>query len=59
MKAWGLPLIVASVYAATAASFAIEQKGLPRLELVGDKEVWNGDEPQRRLDEMRRRHGIA
>jgi len=43
----------ATFYASVAASFTIEQFGLPRLEPNGK---WNGNDPLRRLDELRRRH---
>ncbi|OCF33183.1 hypothetical protein I316_05228 [Kwoniella heveanensis BCC8398] len=47
----------ASIYAATAASFAIEQKGLARLTQAADggEERWNGVDPWRRLRELERR----
>jgi hypothetical protein len=45
------------MYAATAASFAIEQKGLPRLDSTGGKERWNEDDPYRRLEDLRQRMG--
>jgi len=51
-------LMIASLYAATAASFAIEQKGLPRLTVVNGHERWNDDDPLRRLEELRQRSGI-
>ncbi|KIJ56538.1 hypothetical protein M422DRAFT_22703 [Sphaerobolus stellatus SS14] len=42
----------AAFYASVAASFAIEQFGLPRLH--GGK--WNGDDPRKRLEELHARH---
>jgi len=48
----------ASIYAATAASFAIEQKGLPRLTVENGHERWNEDDPLRRLEELRQRPDI-
>lgn len=46
----------ASYFAATAASFAIEQKGLPRFTTSSDgREVWNGDDPWDRLHSLMRR----
>ena len=48
-------LMIASLYAATAASFAIEQKGLPRLTIENGHERWNEDDPLRRLQELRQR----
>lgn len=47
--------MIASLYAATAASFAIEQKGLPRLTIENGHERWNEDDPLRRLQELRQR----
>ncbi|KAK4687815.1 hypothetical protein P7C73_g2305, partial [Tremellales sp. Uapishka_1] len=44
-------LKVASIYASTAASFAIQQKGLPTIE-AGERELWNGDNVWDRLAEM-------
>ncbi|WWC57967.1 uncharacterized protein I303_100502 [Kwoniella dejecticola CBS 10117] len=43
---------IASIYAATAASFTIEQRGLPTLTKHIHGERWNGDDPWRRLREM-------
>jgi len=48
-----LELMTASLYAAAAASFAIEQKGLPRLTIENGHERWNEDAPLRRLQELR------
>ncbi|TFK43159.1 Ribokinase-like protein [Crucibulum laeve] len=47
-------------YASVSASFIIEQEGLPRFSQStddGDTSTWNGDSPQRRLDELRKQHG--
>ena len=41
----------ASIYASTAASFAIQQRGLPRLE----NNLWNGEDPWTRLGRMQDR----
>jgi hypothetical protein len=65
----GDDLIEAAVYATVASSFVIEQwvraspveqraasdhaQGLPSLDADGQ---WNGDRPNRRLEELRRRH---
>lgn len=46
----------AVLYAAVSASFVIEQEGLPSMEPGGGS--WNGDSPQRRLSDLRRRSGI-
>ncbi|KAL5488120.1 hypothetical protein ACEPAI_6228 [Sanghuangporus weigelae] len=44
-------------YAAVSASFTIEQLGLPRLTKTAEgMELWNNDNPSRRLDELRARH---
>lgn len=44
----------AAIYGSVAASFAIEQIGVPKLTHRGDgKELWNGDMVQNRLDRMR------
>ncbi|WWD22808.1 hypothetical protein CI109_107302 [Kwoniella shandongensis] len=45
----------ASIYAATAASFAIQQRGLPHFTREHRGEVWNRDDPWRRLKELVRR----
>jgi len=50
--------MIASLYAATAASFAIEQKGLPRLTVENGHERWNEDDPLRRLKDLRERTDI-
>ncbi|WRT63515.1 uncharacterized protein IL334_000420 [Kwoniella shivajii] len=42
----------ASLYASTAASFSIEQRGLPRLTQSEGKERWNDDDVWRRLREL-------
>nr|XP_019014375.1 uncharacterized protein I206_00457 [Kwoniella pini CBS 10737]OCF53156.1 hypothetical protein I206_00457 [Kwoniella pini CBS 10737] len=43
---------IASIYAATAASFTIEQRGLPSLSKSPDGERWNDDDVWRRLREL-------
>ncbi|ORY22988.1 Ribokinase-like protein [Naematelia encephala] len=45
----------ASIYGSTAASFAIEQRGLPRLSNTPHGERWNDDDPWQRLYTMARR----
>jgi len=47
----------ATYHASVAASFTIEQEGLPTVSVANDKTQWNGDTPQRRLEELRVRHG--
>jgi len=46
----------ASFHASVAASFIIEQQGLPTISLANGSTLWNGDSPQRRLDELKMRH---
>ncbi|KAK7061558.1 Ribokinase-like protein [Favolaschia claudopus] len=48
----------ASFHASIAASFVIEQQGLPAVSTDNGTTLWNGDNPQRRLDELRQRVGI-
>jgi hypothetical protein len=51
---WLTPL--ASIYASTAASFAIEQRGIPVLtKSPRGHELWNGTFPWDRLRKMARR----
>jgi sugar/nucleoside kinase (ribokinase family) len=45
----------ASIYGIVAASFAIEQIGMPRCEVVGQDEFWNGVNVQHRLEEYKAR----
>jgi len=45
----------ASRFGAVAASFMLEQVGLPKLGFGELTEVWNGDTPTRRLDVLRSR----
>jgi hypothetical protein len=45
---------VAVLWGTVAASFIVEQDGLPGLELRDGKEVWNEDVPGRRVEELRR-----
>lgn len=45
----------AIVWANVAASFIIEQDGLPKMHRVLGREVWNGDYPWERIAEMQRR----
>ena len=55
-KTGGFALLIflkpASIYASTAASFAIQQRGLPRLTRLGSQELWNDDDPWERLQLM-------
>ncbi|WWC85671.1 uncharacterized protein L201_000537 [Kwoniella dendrophila CBS 6074] len=43
---------LASIYAATAASFTIEQRGLPNLTYTEKGERWNNEDPWTRLREL-------
>ncbi|KAJ7368102.1 Ribokinase-like protein [Mycena albidolilacea] len=45
----------ASFHASVAASFVIEQTGLPNISLTSGATLWNGDRPERRLDELKKR----
>jgi len=51
----------ATFYATVSAAFTVEQGGLPNLSNTTTAsnlvEEWNGDSPQRRLEELRTRHG--
>ncbi|WVR03315.1 hypothetical protein IAU60_000306 [Kwoniella sp. DSM 27419] len=46
---------LSSIYASTAASFAIQQRGLPTLTTTARGELWNGDDPYERLRTVARR----
>ena len=46
-----------ALYGTVAASFAVEQVGLPKLHRVQGVELWNGDQAQQRLEEFRSRIG--
>ena len=43
------------LYATVSASFIIEQEGLPVVTYTPTEE-WNGDQPLKRLDALRKRH---
>ncbi|KAJ6599288.1 Ribokinase-like protein [Mycena vulgaris] len=45
----------AAFYASVAASFIIEQEGLPAISAVEGSTRWNNDIPERRLNELRTR----
>ncbi|KAJ7179329.1 Ribokinase-like protein [Mycena filopes] len=45
----------ATFHASISASFIIEQEGLPVISTVNGSTQWNGDTPQRRLDELQKR----
>jgi len=52
----------ATFYAAVSASFTVEQQSLPTLSPANgasECERWNGDDPKRRLEELRERHGLG
>ncbi|KAF7352957.1 Ribokinase-like protein [Mycena venus] len=42
-------------HASVTASFIIEQEGLPTISLANGSTLWNGDSPQRRLNELKKR----
>lgn len=48
----------AVLYASVSASIIIEQEGLPLIEPNGGSWKWNGDSPQRRLSDLRKRSGL-
>jgi len=50
-----LNVVEASSYGSIAASFALEQIGLPSRKSCGDKETWNGDNVASRLEVYRAR----
>jgi hypothetical protein len=43
------------LFGTVSASFIIEQEGLPAMTHTPTEE-WNGDQPLRRLDALRKRH---
>ena len=45
----------AAFYGNIAASYAIEQIGVPQLTATGGKELWNGSDPFARLAELMER----
>lgn len=44
----------AALYATVSASFIVEQSGLPSLDFVDGKELWNNETPMSRIEELRR-----
>ncbi|KZT32126.1 Ribokinase-like protein [Sistotremastrum suecicum HHB10207 ss-3] len=49
----------AILYATVSASFVVEQLGLPKVDMTDpNNNLWNGDSPRRRLEELRRRVGL-
>jgi len=52
-------IVTAATYGNIAASFVIEQYGLPRLEHRTDGEWWNSDTVERRIEEYRNRRERA
>ena len=48
----------AACFANVAASFALEQIGLPSRETCEGKELWNGEEVSARLSEYRAKHSV-
>ncbi|KAJ7781450.1 Ribokinase-like protein [Mycena metata] len=45
----------ATFHASVSASFVIEQEGLPTMSNVNESTQWNGDTPQRRLVDLKKR----
>jgi len=52
LKLTGGNVVEATLYASVSSSFVIEQGGLPTVTNGG---TWNGDQPRRRLAELRNR----
>ena len=48
-------LTAAVLWGSVAASFTVEQDGLPSMKLEGDEEMWNGERPRDRLCSLRTR----
>lgn len=46
-------LLAAALYGSVAASYAIEQGGLPKVSHNDEEERWNGDAPTWRIEQMR------
>lgn len=51
-------ILEAACYGSVAASFALEQVGMPGKSNGGDEELWNGDSVIRRLHQYRARHEL-
>ena len=51
-------ILEAACYGSVAASFALEQVGMPEKSNGGDEELWNGESVIRRLHEYRTRQGL-
>ena len=47
--------VLAAAMGTVAASFAIEQVGMPKLEMVNGDERWNGVNVEERMEEYRKR----
>jgi hypothetical protein len=52
---WANTPFLAVLWATVAASFTIEQSGLPTLEKREGVELWNGDVPRERIETLRHR----
>lgn len=52
-------LIAAVVWASVAASFVVEQDGLPSMTKILGREVWNGDYPWERVDALKKKREMA
>lgn len=51
----GESLETAAIWGSVAASFAIEQVGMPKLAGEGNEETWNGERATSRVEELSRR----
>lgn len=47
--------MIAVVWASVAASFVIEQNGLPHLSEEDGVYLWNGEDPRERVNRLRER----
>jgi hypothetical protein len=46
---------IAALYGTVSAAYIIEQEGLPKLSRANSEEIWNGDSPRIRLENIRER----
>lgn len=53
----GESLVTAAIWGSVAASFAIEQVGMPELAGEGFEETWNGERAKSRAEELSQRMG--
>ena len=50
---------IAALYGTVSAAYIIEQEGLPKLSRANSEEIWNGDSPHIRLENIRERSKIS